>query len=104
PREIEGLHERQNYLLARVRNVKNDLKTGLSTEEQQRKEEDQKLDAMMKEAVIGGIHIELMGLAFLIFGVLLGTIPEILVVLPAWVYSSVQSALAFFDALLLAAN
>ncbi|GER07961.1 hypothetical protein GCM10007972_15800 [Iodidimonas muriae] len=59
-----------------IKEIRNELQTGLKEEKDVRRNDDQKLVQKLEDAVIGGIHIELAGLAFLTVGVQLGTIPD----------------------------
>ena len=73
-----------NKTSARTDEVERALTRDLKREQQARREGDSQNARKLEEAVIGGVHLEAAGVAFLWLGVVCGTIPNEVV----WVWQS----------------
>lgn len=80
---IQALQDGQDKLREDLANLRSDLndkfqttKEELSEESKMRKEADNRVKELIREASIGGIHLETIGILWLMFGVLFASVPQ----------------------------
>jgi hypothetical protein len=74
--EVDALRARQARELAEVTDRFSRLDAGMATEGADRIGEYSALKQTVEEFAVGGLHLEIVGLVWLGFGVVLGTLPE----------------------------
>lgn len=82
---VDYLEQQLDQAAQEIRNLQEQLTATqqntarvLSAERKERQEEDQRLGAQMKEAVVGGIHVEATGVFYIAVGIVLTTFPGLI--------------------------
>lgn len=84
--ELErSVTEIRDKLGSQIGALRSDTDKSLEEERRERAEHDRRIGEQVETAVIGGIHLELSGLFYLIFGILLATIPGEAAALLQWI-------------------
>jgi uncharacterized protein YgiM (DUF1202 family) len=64
-----------------VRNLRSEANEKMDKERSERYSDDQKISKRLETAAIGGIHLELAGVAYLVVGITLTSVPDVFVAL-----------------------
>ncbi|WP_340118896.1 hypothetical protein [Pelagibius sp. 7325] len=84
--DIDALWNRFSMVKDDIKKLRTDAEEGLQNATAKLQEAEQRHHEKLEEAVIGGIHLELYGLGFLLLGITFATIPtEVALLLQAMV-------------------
>lgn len=86
--ELRRLQKRLAETNKDVRMLQSDTNEKIDKERDERRSEDQKIGKRLETAAIGGIHLELAGLAYLIVGVTMTSVPNETAAALNWIFSA----------------
>lgn len=84
-RNLDQLKDNLQHARAELSQEIQELKSTVSRERKERAEADTSHEQKLAELAVGGLHIELVGLVWLLFGVVFGTLPQKSAQIIAWI-------------------